>query len=261
MPEPYVIISAPVYDRAWILPTWFEAITRQDYPLDRMGFVFEGAPNDEATIQCLMDFSAAHPELKCFDVQINSQVAHKSHPEGHRTWTKDHYAVMAHLRNNILNKVSCLNPDKLFSLDTDILLEDSTTISQLVELTNIYPAVNLLAYMTPTDTQFPSVMDWTIDGRGYRAANHFPIGTLFKAGVIMAAIMMSPGVYKNIRYKWHNQGEDLGWSDEARRKSIDLYCASYIYGSHIMSRAMLENYKLHGDPRKLLLETQLSQGQ
>lgn len=253
---PFVLISAPVYKREWILPDWFSAIESQDYPLEDIGFIFEAAPDDEETVQCLIDFAAKHPELRCFDIQINSQEPHKEHPEGQRTWTRDHYDVMARFRNNLLNRATCVGPDRFFSLDTDILLEDSTTISELVRLTENLDGVSPLMFMTPRDLNFPSVMTWAPDGRAYRDSRSYNIGQLFRADVIMAAVMMSPLLYKNVRYKWHLQGEDLGFADECRNKGISLWSASYIYCPHIMSRQGLAEYKATGDPRKELLKEQ-----
>jgi hypothetical protein len=248
----YIIISAPVYQREWILPTWFAYIESQDWPLADLGFVFELAPNDDATLGCLIDFHERHPEVRHFDLHVNHQVPHKTHPEGTRSWTKDHYIHMATMRNNILDRVTQLKPDRLFSLDTDVLLEDPRTISKLFELTHTLQAVNPLLYMTPINIDFPSVMTWVADGRAFRDHSRYPLGEVFQADVIMAAVMMTPVVYRNVRYAWHKQGEDLGWSRDAANKGIKLYCASNLYSPHIMSRQMLEEYLERGDPRKLM---------
>ena len=104
--------------------------------------------------------------------------------------------------------------------------------------------------MTPIGVRFPSMMKWVENpgGKAMRDIN-FPLGTYFKADVIMAAKMMSKEVYNSVNYKIHEQGEDLGWSAECAEKGFDLYSASYIYAPHIMSRAMLDSFKKNGDPR------------
>jgi hypothetical protein len=86
-------------------------------------------------------------------------------------------------------------------------------------------------------------------GKAHRDDN-FPLGTYFKADVIMAAKMMSREVYQNINYRMHTQGEDLGFSADCAEKGFNLYCASYIYSPHIMSRAMLKEIIQKGDPRE-----------
>jgi hypothetical protein len=100
---------------------------------------------------------------------------------------------------------------------------------------------------------YPSVMDWLDDGsgRGYRKEK-YDLSTYFKSDVIMAGKMMSEQAYRNIDYKIHPQGEDLGWCDNAKEMGYNLYCASYIYTPHIMGREMLNNFLSKGDSRGLL---------
>ena len=245
---PFVLISAPVYKREWILPDFFAAIENQDFRMENLGFQFEAAPNDEETIDALMTFYNKHPEVRCFDLVINDKETHVSHPEGQRSWQKDRYSVMANFRNNLLDRAICKSPDRLFSLDTDILLEDPTTISTLYQMSANLDAVSPLCFMTPDNDAFPNVMTWREGGYAYRQPE-YPLGTVFQSDIIMAAVMMSKNAYENTRYTYHPQGEDLGWSYNCLMKEISLYSASSIYVPHIMSRGMLAEYKTHGDFR------------
>lgn len=248
----WVLISCPVLAREWILPTWFEAIENQDFPLSNIGFAFELAPNDQPTLEALMQFYEQHPEVRCFDLNVAHHTRHQKHPEAGRQWNYERYQAMVELRNSLLARVRCHNPDRLFSLDSDIILKDPTTISTLFELTKRYDVVSPLMYMTPNDTNFPSVMTWTHQpgGKAFRQPQGYPIGSIFKADVVMAAKMMTRKAYGETQYKFHSLGEDLGWSTSCHEKGIDLYCASYIYCPHIMSRAHLEEYNRQGDLRE-----------
>ena len=159
---------------------------------------------------------------------------------------------MVNLRNVLLEKVREYNPDYFFSLDSDILIKNPSTIELLIaHIKDGADAVNTLMYMTPVGTSYPSVMKWNENagGKAHRDIN-FPLGTYFKADVIMAAKMMSREVYQNINYRIHTQGEDLGFSADCAEKGFDLYCASYIYSPHVMSRAMLKEIIQKGDPRE-----------
>ena len=69
----------------------------------------------------------------------------------------------------------------------------------------------------------------------------------------MAAKLMSKEVYNNSRYKFHPQGEDLGWSADCKDKGFNLYCASYIYTPHIMGREELKKFLSQGDERNSLV--------
>jgi len=249
---PFVLISAPIYDRAWILEDWFESIENQDFRMENIGFQFEAGYDDEPTIEALMEFHARHPEVRCFDISINKKETHVAHLEGQRMWKKDRYGIMANFRNNLLNRAICKSPDRLFSLDTDILLEDPTTISTLYQMSGNFDAVSPLCYMTPEGTDFPNTMTWGQNGQGYRKSS-YPLGSIFKSDIIMAVVMMSKKAFEKSRYFYHPQGEDLGWSLDCMAKNIQLYSASSVYTPHIMSRAALLNYKENGDSRSPLL--------
>jgi hypothetical protein len=69
----------------------------------------------------------------------------------------------------------------------------------------------------------------------------------------MAAKMMSKKAYESIDYAVHSQGEDLGWSLEAKKKGLDLYSASYIYALHVMHEEMLQHLAKSGDSRESIL--------
>jgi len=246
-----ILIGCPVYKREYVLPLWLDAIVSQTWPLKDIGFVFEAAPNDEGTHNILLDFHAAHPELQCFDLVINSSESHTTHPPHGRTWNHLKYYKMCRMRNNLLDKAIAYDFDRFFSLDSDILLEDKTTLSQLFTLTEERPAVSPLSYMFPVGFQFPSVMSWVGEpgGRAKRMPERYPIGEVFKADIIMAAVMMRPEVFGKVRYLPHRQGEDLGWSFSCASHGFDLHCASNIYCPHIMHEAMVEEFIRNGDIR------------
>ncbi len=249
-----ILIGSPVYQRAWILGDWFKCIENQTIPLSEIGFIFELGPNDEETHQVIWEWHLSHPQVAFFDAIVRDDIKHYTHPDGQRTWSKTAYYKMVDLRNSLLERANCIRPEKYFSLDSDLLLEDPQTLEKLYHMLNRdgVDAVSPLSYMYPKGINFPSVMTW-IDGVGKRASRSlgdYKIGETFKSDVIMAAVMMNPDVCRDIRYVWHPQGEDLGWSGECAKNNYGLYCASDIYVPHIMHRWMLDEYKTIGDPRK-----------
>jgi hypothetical protein len=242
----YVLIGAPVYAREWILPYWLQAIELQDWPLDQVGFVFVVAEEDTPTKEILLDWHSRHPEVRCFDLCVNTTVQHRAHPDGKRHWNYHRYNEMAMMRNQILDQVCCRAPDRYLSLDTDMLITDPKTISDLVKLE--VDAVAPLAYMSEGTTDYPNVMSWTPWGKGFRK-NPYPLGTTFQADIIMAVKMMSPDVYRQVRYAHHSQGEDLGWSAHAKERGFRLWSASHLYVPHIMHASSLPKYLAEGDSR------------
>lgn len=247
-----LIIGCPVYKRDWILPHWFACIQRQTYNLKNIGFVFELGADDKETFDFLVNWKKTHPQVSIFDIEIREDIAHHAHEEGTRRWSFSKYENMVSMRNSLLDKVKKIQPDFYYSLDSDILLTNPNTIEFLLShiTSGSTDAINTLMFMTPFGVEYPSVMSW--HDSTYQKAhrnNQYPFGSLFQADVIMAGKMMSKDVYNNSRYKFHTQGEDLGWSADCAEKGFKLSCASYIYTPHIMGKEELKKFLSQGDNR------------
>lgn len=251
LPNSWVLIGLPIFQRAWVLPTWFDAIRGQDWSLDQVGFIFEVAPDDPETAGALFEWHGRHPEVRCFEVAA-TDIAHQEHSNGVRKWSPERYNTMVALRNRLLDRAVCYDPDAYFSLDSDIILEDSTTISKLFALVEAGGAASPLTFMTPEGSEFPNVMTFIPGHHQHRALRmgSYPLGSTFQADIIMAAVMMSRPVYQQSRYHVHPQGEDLGWAWHCRTQGLKLWSASDIYASHLMREEMLEPYLRDGDLRR-----------
>lgn len=252
-----ILIGAPIYDRAWILPEWMKAIERQNFPLENLGFIFNLGPDDDATHNILWDWHENHPEFKVFDAQIQMKINHSAHPDESRIWSASQYYNMVFLRNDLLERASALadNFDYYFSLDSDILLENPETLNRLISYSEDKEraVISPLMYMTPFDTNFPSAMTW-VDrpgGKAIRRLEEYKIGEIFEVDIIMAAVFMQKDVFKNVRYQWHQQGEDLGFAASLAEENYKSFAAWDIYCPHIMHKRMLADYINSGiDPRK-----------
>lgn len=255
-----LIIGCPIYQRAWILPYWLTCIQNQSVPLKDIGFVFVASPNDYDTVKYLTKWRDNHREIEVFDIVYPEGLNHFSHNEGQRHWTLSKYENMVNLRNVLLSKVREYQPDYFFSLDSDILIKNPSTLELLIaHIKSGADAVSPLMFMTPVGDKYPSVMKW-LDNPGGKAFREltFPLGTYFQSDVIMAAKMMSKEVYNSVDYKIHQQGEDLGWSANCAEKGYKLYSASYIYAIHVMSQMMLAEISKNGDPREAISLKSLS---
>ena len=250
-----LVIGCQIYKRDWIFPYWISCIENQNIDFSKIGFIFEASPDDKETIEMLVKYRNARPEIAEFIIDIKTDVPHFSHEEGSRTWSMSKYENMVNLRNSLLSKVRELKPNYFFSLDSDIILTNPNTIQLLIShIQSGADAVSPLMYMTPIDKMYPSVMSWTNDpgGQAYRK-EVYPIGEYFESDIIMAAKMMSKKVYENVNYSLHLQGEDLGWSGNAAKLGYKLYSASYIYSPHIMHKQMLDYFLQNGDSRDVFL--------
>lgn len=244
-----ILVGCPVYKREWILPLWLSCLEKQNYPKEDIGLVFELGPDDDETHDLLWQFQVDHPEYKSFDAQVLMTIAHDVHPDGHRVWSTQRYFNMVTLRNNLLERATALADkfDFYFSLDSDILLEDPDTLNKLVAHSEEYPDFGVyspLMYMTPHDTDYPSAMSW-MEQAGSRAArirDNYKVNEVFEADIVMAAVFMRKEVFTTVRYRYHRQGEDLGFAlnlFDANFKSLatwDIYCP------HIMHKENLDEY-------------------
>ena len=252
-----LLIGCPVYKRNWILPYWFSCIQRQTYGIKNIGFIFELGSNDQETFDFLINWQKKNSNINIFDIKIRDDISHHAHEEGSRRWSFSKYENMVSMRNSLLNRVKEIQPDFYYSLDSDILITNPNTIDFLTShiVSGKTDAVNTLMYMTPFGVDYPSVMSW-VNGTNYEKAHRntdYPLGTFFKTDVIMAGKMMSKDVYNNTNYRFHTQGEDLGWSADCAEKGYSLHCASYIYTPHIMGQEELRKFLSEGDSRSSLI--------
>jgi hypothetical protein len=246
-----LIVACPIYKRDWILPHWIRCILSQSIDISKIGFIFECSENDTETLDILQAWKKYDPRIPYFNIKVRPDIPHYEHEENKRSWTISKYENMVNLRNSILDNVREVSPDYYMSLDSDILITNSSTLELLIaHVQQGADAVSPLMYMTPVGTRYPSVMTWRSDepDKAYRELD-YPLGSYFKSDVIMAAKMMSKNVYENVDYSIHRQGEDVGWSLNCKNMGYDLYSASYIYCPHIMSRAMYAKFLQAGDSR------------
>lgn len=246
-----VLIGCPIYKRAWILNHWIRCINQQSIDVSDIGFIFETGPNDEETLSILNAWKKLDKRIQHFELLERSDITHHEHIVNGRNWTVSRYENMVSLRNSLLKRARELQPDYYFSLDSDILIENQNTIELLIaHIKSGADAVSPLMFMTPHGDLYPSVMNWRNDGSN-KAMRYprYPLGSYFQSDVIMAAKMMSKQVYNNVSYSIHEQGEDVGWSFNAKQAGYKLFSASYIYAPHIMSEAMYHQYIQTGDNR------------
>ena len=246
-----LLIGCPIYKREWILHHWIRCLINQSVSLDKVGFIFETSSDDATTIAILETWKKIEKNLPHMEIVIRDDIPHFEHIENGRQWTLSRYENMVNLRNKLLERVRDIDPDYYFSLDSDILLENPNTIECLIaHIKSGADGVSPLMFMTPFGDMYPSVMSWRNDGSD-KAMRHerYPIGQYFQSDVIMAAKLMSKPLYQTVNYRVHEQGEDVGWSWDAKEAGFKLYSASYLYAPHIMSEQYYEHFLQYGDQR------------
>jgi hypothetical protein len=243
--HPNITIGCPIFKRDWILPHYFKFLAEQNYPKNRMKFIFN--IEDRTTdllIDILMEKHGFPNYRKIYgDHDLSTQ---------RRTWGEPKYRMMANLRNELLEKVETIY---YFSLDSDILLIDPETINKLLKnLENPEIDACSIRIYNSENNRITNTMSW-INGSDRAQRIGYSNYDLFPVDITGAAIMMTRKVLDMTlengfpEYKCHPQGEDLGWSLNCRDAHYKLWQDTRIYASHMMSEGQLRYFLDFGDPR------------
>lgn len=222
-----LIVGCPIKDRAWIIPDWFEYMHAacEAAGIDDPHVVFVGDPEtDPHTFNAIVN-EVLHHNLVVSYVKVPGD----GEPY-FRDWTPDRYDHMVELRNTLLHHVRELVPDLFWSLDSDILPAESALKSAL-ELIDRFDAVGMRCFMTAGgDLSCPS---FGMLSEGGLVRRDQPEGN-FPCDVIMATKLMTPKAYR-VDYSAHAQGEDVGWSINARAAGCTLGWDGRSSSKHVMS--------------------------
>lgn len=229
-----LIIGAPVHQRAWVLPDWFQRIAKQDLPMgwEDVEIVFNYGHSSDSTLEVIEEARGWLPWA--ITVLPDDQDDHS--PD--RNWSMERYETMARLRNRLLEHVRDRAPSYYFSLDTDILLPDGAIQGLIDDLEKPEPrfdAVGPTVYMTPRSKHFPNAMTLN-SSRRYRLQHHFTE----TVDVVFAAVMMAPSMYNFVDYAAERRGEDIGWGLNARAAGKRMGLNPMLVCKHVMSPEMLD---------------------
>ena len=116
----HVVVGAPVAERAWVLPRWYEAVIAQARPGLDVEVVCHYTQSSDATLALLTGWGAT---VIC-DPSLPTRTLHSIERHTWRFGRRGGDAgYMAHLRNVLVEWVeSATDADYFFSLDTDIIL-------------------------------------------------------------------------------------------------------------------------------------------
>ena len=225
-----LVIGCPVKDRAWILPSWFQAIEDETQHLDiETDVVCLYTPSEDDTLKVLGEWGARI----LYDGMPGRNV---TEIDGHHWGTFSKYEYMSRLRNTLKDYViKVMHADYFFSLDSDIILT-ANSLRRLLDFMETHegvvaPAVNMMHNGTAWNTM--SFANPQHPGGMVERPTKSP-----KSGqvdVVMAAMLMDR---KGMQANWfaHDQGEDIGFSIDARQKSVPLWWMGDVYCEHVMRR-------------------------
>lgn len=206
-----LVVGCPSYRREWILPQWHEcvceAIQMAGIPEGRVKWVFVGPVFDPSWEVLFQRIEPSRLVLKFTQEDLDR-------PD-ERNWDASRIQHMVGLRNQLLKYVRALEPTYFLSLDSDILIDERALRSALSAIAD-FDAVGMKCYLG-AGLASPSYANLVNDWGMSRPDSD----QLFAVDVIMGAKLMTPAAYE-VDYRFHAQGEDVGWGIACREKGIRL---------------------------------------
>lgn len=225
-----LLVGCPIQDRAWIISEWFAHVERSTGSIVPH-YVFVGDPRTDPGTFASIDSLCLKYGRSRDVIEVSEDFVDRGDT---RDWGHPRFLHMADLRNTLLGHVRKLGPDLFWSLDADILVADDTFTQAVEMLGTGYDAVGTKCYMSES-RRHPSYGNLS----GIGGLKRSDTSGRFQVEVIMASKLMSPTAYE-IDYSVHQQGEDVGWSLNAKRAGCRLGWDGSTCSKHVMKRANLD---------------------
>ena len=243
-----LIVGAPIANRAWALPGWFECLARQTRRPDGLVFVHSGRPGDD-TWQAIFREAARHG-FHSVRIEHDPRPPHPRHDSAR-------FETLASLRNRLLELVAGYRADLFLSLDTDVMLEDPRTIEHLQELVcdQGFDVASPVAFLHPlaSHPENASKPCWAYNAGWWAPGGvlndpqrpwHRPApesitwGDAIEIQVPMAVWLGNRRAIR-CRYRPHESGEDLGFAQDLDSEGLRVIWDTSLRTRHIWSEADL----------------------
>lgn len=220
-----LVIGAPVYNREWSLPRWFQCIADFKIQTKNTELVFAYTPGEDSTLEIIekygQKFGACHV-LPCEDIKAF----------GDRD--SERYYSLVILRNRIFDKLREIQPDYFFSYDTDILLPPETLKGLIKDKKDIVgPWIDLVP-----PQGIPNCV--TKIGEGFRRRKpyeqFYPKTGLYEVDTVFAVSLMANPVFNTCSYMYHPGGEDYGFAINVMNAGFKSFMDANYIGTHLYKK-------------------------
>lgn len=220
-----VVVGCPVYERAWVLEAWFDALEGWRKHVD-LKFLFVYTDSEDKTLDIIKKRAGNHLVFPFNEGDHSKE----------RNWgDQSRLETMADMRNFLLNQVNLDKPDFFLSLDSDILVAPWDQSKQLFETQ--YDVVAPLVYLGAGDIG----NSFNFQGDHHRRISKNRMYDVEqRVDVVAAAKLMKPLAYRNSIYGYDRYGEDFYWAKEMKRAGISLALNSNVIFKHVMTPDKLD---------------------
>lgn len=246
-----ILISCPVNSREWILPYYLKYIYNLKYDKQLIDIYWIANNIQDDSLLLLQEFKNKYKnEYNSIQIEIYNKGKFK---DERTTLTREKYTynLLVELRNKMLSKCVQLNCDFLFNCDCDVLVSPTLLNDLLIPNKDICASLIYNGYLYAdfdNAYKYPNILKYE-NGQYIHIVNYYvknpdkaPKDKIIEVGATGACCLISNDVCKNTYYKWHQLGEDLGWSDVCREKGYKMYCLPHCYSQHIMSSELLNKF-------------------
>lgn len=220
-----IVIGAPVHQRGWVLPHWFDHLAAQDVDVRELLILLNYGPGTDDTLE-VIEAERARGRFAGVEVLHDEETDHSAE----RLWSPARYVTMTRLRNALLGRVRQLGPQWYLSCDTDMLLP-ANAISTLTWECGRFAGIGPVAQMAPRGS---CVNAFGADGQRIRT----PVG-IEGVYAVFGVKLMRPDLYQGIDYQPHPQGEDIGWAAACWSAKLRLAITGHVHAKHVMAPEML----------------------
>jgi len=223
-----VLVAAPVYQREWILPYYLKILKGQKFD-GKIDFAFVDGGSTDGTVRILSDFGAEVVKSKF--ISGNTTI---------RNWNIERLRLITQLKNEAIEIARAKQPDFLFCLDTDILLQGPDCIQKLVddEKDIVGPY-----FRTGSLETHPNIMKFNGSTAEHFQKRNVPVDSLFKVDVIFGAILIKGECFNIAKFEFDFQGEEIGFARLSYRLGFDSWCDSRVNARHVWSAQHLEKVR------------------
>lgn len=210
-----VFIGSPIRNRGWVIQEHLDSLTKQLGIIPQYCYVLNNCTDNTEAI------------LKKNKIPyINYDIKHPT-----ENWTRGSYSFsdLAELRNALLDEFLKSDCDYLFSIDSDVILDSTVSILDLV--LNDKDIVSGLIRNSPT----LFAHNILIKGKQPKKLKLglIPVDTTGAVYLIKREVIES-----GVRYGYHKYGEDYIFCESADDNNFGIYCDTTIQATHVFSEGI-----------------------
>lgn len=232
---PRICLTAPVRNRAWMLPAFLGCIEAIDYPRERLGVIIYDDGSDDSTVEQLAEFKArCAGQFLHLDVLFGSGGGVRATSSRDSSERQDGFPHLAQVRNELMKKAIELQFDGQFSVDSDVLVSPGC-LSGL--MSRDLPHVSAMIFNnwgSSTTGRTPSFGGLSPTGecrpyRGYELDRLYPCAY---TGAVY--LVMDNALRCGAQFAPHRSGEDIPYCLSLQRHGFSTVCDTTLRAVHVM---------------------------